>query len=188
MKKKFHREIPVQILFLFLSFTSTAQAAENVVFEAQVQPDRVQLGETVQLTVQASTDNPDLQLKYSPPDLQDFEVLQFVPQQSTQWIESGRGRQVKHVAAYTYVLRPKRKGTLRIGKAKLWSSTAKRTPPSTKVSSRRYGPTREMWRDASGWRVTWAPALAQVWPAGQPPQSLRASLCMSTAPGARSAS
>jgi len=95
-------------------------AADPVVFEAQLSNDQINFGETVQLTIQVSTGDPNTHARYAAPDLPDFEIVQFTPQQSTQWlIDPARGQQVKHVEFYTYVLRPRRKGTLRIGEAKL---------------------------------------------------------------------
>jgi hypothetical protein len=95
-------------------------AGDPVVFEAQINTDQISFGETVQLTIQVSLGDANAKPKPSTPDMPDFEVVSFTPQTSTQWlIDPVRGQQVKHVASFTYILRPKRKGALRIGEAKL---------------------------------------------------------------------
>jgi hypothetical protein len=94
--------------------------ADNVVFEAQVSADQINFGENLQLMIQFSSADPNAHPKYNPPDMPDFEIVQFTPQSSTQWlIDPQRGQQIKHVEFYTYLLRPRRKGSLRIGEAKL---------------------------------------------------------------------
>src|SRR5215471_1001165 len=94
--------------------------ADNVVFEAQVSADQINFGENVQLMIQLSSGDPNAHPKYSPPDMPDFDIVQFTPQSSTQWlIDPQHGQQIKHVEFYTYLLRPRRKGSLRIGEAKL---------------------------------------------------------------------
>src|SRR5205823_374446 len=70
--------------------------SDPVVFEAQVSNDQINFGDTVQLTIQVSTGDPNAHPRYTPPDLPDFEIVSFTPQQSTQWlIDPARGQQVK---------------------------------------------------------------------------------------------
>lgn len=111
--------LPWVVGLLLLGLPATASAQE-VVFEAQLSADAVPLDGTVQLTVQTIVPRDTRRGRYVPPDLHEFDVDSSPVQQSTQWSsDAKKGQTIRDVETRTYQLRPKRRGLLRIGEAKI---------------------------------------------------------------------
>jgi len=93
--------------------------AEDVVFDAQLSADSVTMDGTVQLTIQLIVPRGTRHARFVPPDLHEFDVQPQGVQQSMQWSSGKKGSEVREVETRTFGLRPKRRGLLRVGEARV---------------------------------------------------------------------
>lgn len=105
---------PSLLLTMMVLGAVSANAAAPPQFDAQVSTSILGLDETLQVVVTLGRDASQSLSSYTRPDPRDFELLSQSQAEQTQWTLVNGVQSVRTVEQHTYVLRPRRRGSLTI--------------------------------------------------------------------------